>query len=550
MMDRVCPAGSTEPLGVNPVLFWSGTELIVHCFTTPVALQCHLASRLRPGSSVGFVPTMGALHRGHQSLMGRARTENSLVVVSIFVNPLQFGPAEDLGNYPRPLDADKALCAIAGVDILFVPTPQSLYGPSGDDPLRQLTQVRPPLAMTAGLCGRSRPGHFEGVATVVAKLLNIVRPDRSYFGQKDAQQLAIIRRLALDLNLPGEIIGCPIVREASGLAFSSRNAYLSSDERDQASVLFQGLSQAEQTFHQGEQRAEPLKSAVIARVQSAPKVRLEYVELVDPISLEPLDKIEEVGLLAIAAQVGTARLIDNVLLSQPRSIIAIDGPAGAGKSTVTRQIASLLGLRYLDTGAMYRTLTWLVLEAGIELNDEAAVAELMATSDLHFDFPRLVHGATSDEPLTRVWVNSQEVTQEIRSPRVSQHVSAIAAQRRVREHLVEQQRRYGREGNIVAEGRDIGTTVFPEAELKIFLTATNHERAKRRLADLAQQGQALPTLTDLEQQIAERDRQDSTRAVSPLKKAEDAIEILTDGLTIEQVTERIVSLYRELKRQN
>ncbi len=524
-------------------------EKILRCFTTISALQCHLSQQLvraveanAEAPSVGFVPTMGALHIGHQSLIERARANNDIVVVSIFVNPLQFGPAEDLGNYPRPLDADKALCEAAGVDVLFMPTPDSLYGEAGRDPQHKLTQVIPPAAMMNCLCGKSRTGHFEGVATVVTKLLSIVRPTRAYFGEKDAQQLAIIRRLALELNLPGQIIGCPIVREPSGLAYSSRNAYLSTDERDQATALSQGLRLAAERFAQGDRNAEVLKTLVRDHVESQLGYSPEYVELVHPDSLESLETVEEIGLLAIAAQVGTARLIDNTVLAERKAIIAIDGPAGAGKSTVTRRIAQALGLRYLDTGAMYRALTWLVLDAGIDMADEAAVAELMGTSEIRFEFPEL--SQDDDAPqLTRVWVNGTEVTQAIREPHVSRNVSTVAAQRLVREHLVEQQRHYGVAGNIVAEGRDIGTTVFPDAELKIFLTATSVERARRRLADMEQQGQELPTLEALEKEISERDHKDSTREVSPLKKAEDAIEVLTDGLTIEQVTDKIVSLY-------
>jgi len=524
----------------------------VRCFTTIAALQCYLAERSLQAVSaraaapaIGFVPTMGALHVGHQSLIERARTENDITVVSIFVNPLQFGPAEDLGNYPRPLDADKALCEAAGVDVLFLPTPDSLYGLAGQDPQHSLTQVIPPASMVNCLCGQSRLGHFEGVATVVTKLLSIVRPTRAYFGKKDAQQLAIIRRLQRDLNLPGQIIGCPIVRESSGLAYSSRNAYLSVDERDRATALVQGLEAAQASFSRGERSAQVLKDLVRSQATKQLGYEPEYVELVHPNSLESLETVEETGLLAIAAQVGTARLIDNTVLAQRKAIIAIDGPAGAGKSTVTRRIAQALGLRYLDTGAMYRALTWLVLDAGIDMADEAAVAELMDTSKIRFEFPELSQDGESSQ-LTRVWANDTEVTQAIREPQVSRNVSAIAAQRLVREHLVEQQRQYGSEGNIVAEGRDIGTTVFPDAELKVFLTASSAERARRRLADMEQQGQALPALTDLEQEIAERDRKDSTREVSPLKKADDAVEVLTDGLTIEQVTDQIVLLYKSL----
>ncbi len=529
----------------------------MQCFSTVVALQ----RRLQGASSVGFVPTMGALHLGHQSLIDRARRENATVVVSIFVNPLQFGPQEDLAQYPRPLAADQALCAAAGVDVLFLPTVATLYGPGAiATPSIAVTQVVPPAALTQGLCGRSRPGHFQGVATVVTKLINLVRPTRSYFGQKDAQQLALIRQLAIDLNLPGEIIGCPIVREPSGLALSSRNAYLSAKEKRQATALSQGLHKAQEVFKNGERRSAAFVAAARSALTAA-KLAAEYIELVDPTTLQPIEIIEEVGLLAIAAQVGSARLIDNTLLAQRQAIVAMDGPAGAGKSTVTRRVAQALGLRYLDTGAMYRALTWLVLEAGVDLADEAAVAELMATCPIRFEFPQLEPGTDPATQVTRVWVNTKailgdealgheisgdrEITQAIRLPHVNQNVSAIAAQPLVRQHLVEQQQLHGRQGGLVAEGRDIGTTVFPAAELKIFLTASIAERARRRHHDLVQQGQTPPSLDELQQQIAERDHKDSTRAISPLLQAEDAIEVLTDGLTIEAVTEQIVGLYRD-----
>ncbi len=541
----------------------------MRCFSTVAALQ----RQLRDASMVGFVPTMGALHLGHKSLIDRARRDNDVVVVSIFVNPLQFAPGEDLENYPATLAADRALCEAAGVDILFLPNATTLYGNklgsshsgdrSADSNVQaglspELTQVHPPEAMVRQLCGRSRSGHFQGVATVVTKLLNIVRPTRAYFGQKDAQQLAIIRRLATDLNLPGEIIGCPIVREPSGLALSSRNAYLSPQEAQQATALSRGLHKAREVFKNGERCGSALV-AVVRSVMAEADLEPEYIELVHPDTVQPIKRIEEVGLLAIAAQVGSARLIDNTILerspkdnegAQQQGTVAMDGPAGAGKSTVTRRVAQALGLRYLDTGAMYRALTWLVLDADIDPTDEAAVAELMATRAIRFDFPQLDTGTEPGSQITRVWAEEasggdREITQEIRTPRVSQNVSTVAAQPLVREHLVKQQQQYGLQGGIVAEGRDIGTTVFPQAELKIFLTATIAERAKRRLLDLEQQGQTPPKLIELEAQIAERDHKDSTRAVSPLKKADDAIELLTDGLTIEEVTEKIVALYRE-----
>jgi pantoate ligase / CMP/dCMP kinase len=481
--------------------------------------------------SLGFVPTMGALHHGHLSLIDRARRENDIVVVSIFVNPLQFGPTEDLAQYPRPIEADQRLCEQAGVDLLFTPEVVDLYGAAG-----ALTQVEPPQALTQGLCGRSRPGHFRGVATVVTKLLNIVRPTRSYFGQKDAQQLAIIRRLAQDLNLPGEIIGCPIVREPSGLALSSRNQYLSEADRQQATALYRGLLLAKSWVDQGERDGAKLQGA-IAQVLAEAQLTADYIELVDPVSLEPLDRLTSRGLLAVAAKVGTARLIDNMLLQARKPIIAIDGPAGAGKSTVTRQVAQQLGLLYLDTGAMYRAVTWLALHSGVPIGDEPSLTELVSHCDIDL--------APGGEAFTsQVWVNGQEVTEDIRTPEVTAQVSAVSAQPEVRRYLLSQQQRYGDNGGLVAEGRDIGTTVFPDAELKIFLTASVEERARRRCEDLARMGRSADLAT-LTQEIADRDHRDSSRQSSPLLKAEDAIEVVTDGLTIDEVVQMIVSLYRE-----
>ncbi|HEY9648464.1 MAG TPA: bifunctional pantoate--beta-alanine ligase/(d)CMP kinase, partial [Chroococcidiopsis sp.] len=402
-------------------------------FTTVAGLRCHL-ERIKvqgqPGEgkddsapdaplSVGLVPTMGALHDGHLSLMRRARQENDVVVVSIFVNPLQFGPNEDFRRYPRSLEHDQALCEAVGVDVIFAPTAAEFYqaesyqdggdsaAPQGSDSPTpdRITQVIPPAAMMTRLCGRTRPGHFQGVATVVTKLLNAVQPQRAYFGQKDAQQLAIIKRIAADLNLPVEICPCPIVREPSGLALSSRNQYLSDEERSQATALYRGLKQAERLFRQGVLDADRLISAVTAELAALPTLQIDYVELVHPTTLQPLDGVHEAGLLAIAAYVGSTRLIDNIVLRNRKPIIAIDGPAGAGKSTVVRQVAQQLGLLYLDTGAMYRAVTWLALEAGIALDDEAAIAELVSQCKID------ISGLPTESSIA---INDQDVTRAIR----------------------------------------------------------------------------------------------------------------------------------------
>ncbi|XWK86549.1 MAG: bifunctional pantoate--beta-alanine ligase/(d)CMP kinase [Phormidium sp.] len=517
-------------------------------FTTVAALRCYLrqarAGQLNSEFEVGLVPTMGALHAGHLSLIEKARKENDVVVVSIFVNPLQFGPTEDFHKYPRQLESDRQLCEQVGVDVIFAPTPAQLGVVTSEkvtegETALPVTQVIPPLPMISLLCGRSRPGHFPGVATIVAKLLNIVQPENAYFGQKDAQQLAIIRRMVQDLNFPVKIVGCPIIREPSGLALSSRNQYLTPEQKAEAATLYQGLEQAEIAFYKGELKSESLIAIVKAQLARVSSIQTEYVELVHPDTLKPLAEIQEVGLLAIAARLGSTRLIDNIILSKRQPIVAIDGPAGAGKSTVARSVAQSLGLLYLDTGAMYRALTWLVIQSGISVDDEPGVTEIASTCQIDLRM--------SDDPQTgvRVWINGEECTQEIRSLEVTSNVSAIAAQKAVRDELVKQQQQWGEKGGLVAEGRDIGTHVFPDAELKIFLTASVEERARRRRADLqASRGLDL-SLEKMQQDLSERDWKDSNRNIAPLRKATDAIEIQTDGLSIAQVTEQITHLYRE-----
>jgi pantoate ligase / CMP/dCMP kinase len=493
-------------------------------FETILGLRCYLESS--PLATIGFVPTMGALHLGHRSLIDRARLENDVVIVSIFVNPLQFAPGEDLDKYPRQLATDRQLCIEAGVDAIFIPTIASL----GLD--QDLTQVLPPDSLTSELCGRSRPGHFTGVATIVTKLLQIVRPTNSYFGQKDAQQVAIIRKLVQDLYLPGRIVTCPIIRETSGLALSSRNQYLTVQQRTEAATIYRSLQQAQDLFAQGDRQVDTLLTAVRSLLESSPAIQLEYLELVDPQTMAHLDSIQSSGLLAIAARVGDTRLIDNILLIQQSPIIAIDGPAGAGKSTVTKLVAKTLGLQFLDTGAMYRAVTWLVLTAKLPLDNAAEIAELVAKSQIELQGERVL-------------VNGQDISTEIRSLTVTSKVSVIAALGSVRTALVQQQQAIGRNGGIVAEGRDMCTHVFPDAGVKIFLTATVEERARRRLADLRASGELNITLAELAANIAERDYLDSTREIAPLKKAATATEIVTDGMSIDQVVAAIVQMYRD-----
>jgi pantoate ligase/cytidylate kinase len=535
-------------------------ERAVRLFTTVAGLRCYLelhrpnhypsgdamayeSSPIGSVPEVGLVPTMGALHAGHLSLIQRARRENKIVVVSIFVNPLQFGPQEDFQRYPRTLERDRQLCEHAGVDVMFAPNPEQLGIGIPEDPI--LTTVVPASQMTSALCGRSRIGHFEGVATIVTKLFNVVQPNRAYFGQKDAQQLAIIRRMVKDLNMPLEIVGCPTLREPNGLAMSSRNQYLSEEEYTKAATIYRGLQIAEQAFRGGERSAATLVGLVQAELATEPAIAPEYVELIHPETLVSLDMVEESGLLAVAARIGATRLIDNILLSNRQPIVAIDGPAGAGKSTVARLLAEKLGLLYLDTGAMYRALTWLVLQSGVAIDDEPAVAELVSQCEIEFRSQE-TEDSTSQTLPSNILINGCDVTQQIRSLEVTAQVSAIAAQPAVRKELVRQQRRYGQKGGVVIEGRDIGTHVFPDAELKIYLTASVQERARRRQQDLMNQGKGEISLEELEQAIYERDRKDSTRALAPLRKAADAIEVKTDGMTIPEVLEHIAQFYETI----
>jgi pantoate ligase/cytidylate kinase len=506
--------------------------LSIPCFKTIAGLQTYLHQW--EGKRIGLVPTMGALHQGHGSLIERAAQESDCVVVSIFVNPLQFGPQEDFHRYPRNLEQDSQLAQTWGASVIFAPEP----GEMGVEDSSPRTLVVPPKELSDRLCGKYRPGHFTGVATIVLKLLNIVRPTVAYFGEKDAQQLGIIRRLVADLNIPVTIQGCPTVRETSGLALSSRNQYLSNEEKTQASQLYPALLAAQTQFQQGDHHAPSLLATVNKHLIQIPDLKLQYLTLVDPQTLQPLETVTQSGLLALAAYVGQTRLIDNCLLRHRSPIIAIDGPAGAGKSTVTRQVADRLGLLYLDTGAMYRAIAWLVQQSGLDPQDEPQIAELVSQAQLELI-------ARPAPQLTGVTLNGRDISEAIRTPEITALVSAIAAQKAVREVLVRTQRCLGEKGGLVAEGRDIGTQVFPDAEVKIFLTASVEERARRRLHDFQAQGQIQFSLEALQQEIARRDEMDSNREISPLRQAEDAIFLITDGLTIEAVITQILAIVQE-----
>ena len=285
--------------------------------TSVAAVRARLAPLRLPGTSIGFVPTMGALHEGHATLIREALGGNDHVVVSIFVNPLQFDRKDDLDHYPRTLESDIAICRDLGVDAVFAPSASEMY----PEP--------PEMTVQAGqlgrhLCGASRPGHFEGVATVVLKLLQIVQPDRAYFGEKDAQQLAVIRRLVADFNLPVEVVGVPTVREPDGLAMSSRNRRLSRDGRTAALALVRALTAARQAIEAGERSSAAIIAVATRQISADGTVRVDYLEVVDPRTMQPVEEVTGPVLVAGALWVDGVRLIDNVT-AEPGGSPAVPG---------------------------------------------------------------------------------------------------------------------------------------------------------------------------------------------------------------------------------
>ncbi len=277
-------------------------------FNTIEDTRNRIAMAKTEGLTVGFVPTMGALHAGHVSLMERAKRETGFVAVSIFVNPTQFGPTEDLDAYPRDIASDAAKCEKAGVDLIFAPSVGKMY------PIKNRTWVNLEGELTETLCGGKRPGHFRGVTTVCTKLFNIVLPDVAFFGQKDAQQAAVIKAMVADLNMPLKIEVCPIIREENGLAMSSRNSYLTPQQREKAAILYKSLTKCREMFDAGCRDVQKLKAVIIASLQTCDAVTIDYAEIVDFGTLKNIEKIENTALAAIAVKIGTTRLIDNILL--------------------------------------------------------------------------------------------------------------------------------------------------------------------------------------------------------------------------------------------
>ena len=281
----------------------------MNIITSPEDMQKKALALRRAGKRIGLVPTMGFLHEGHLSLVKLARRQADVIILSIFVNPTQFGPNEDFGRYPRNFERDCAMCAAAGVDIIFNPAPEAMY-PAGYSVYVEEN------ALSKGLCGASRPGHFRGVLTVVAKLFNLTLPDVAVFGQKDAQQARLIQQMARDLNFPAIIVLAPIIREPDGLAMSSRNTYLSPTERREALGLQQALKIARQLYREGEHDAQRIIAAMKAGIERLPSARVDYMAIVDADTLQPVQRVDAPVLVALAVYIGKTRLIDNLTLPE------------------------------------------------------------------------------------------------------------------------------------------------------------------------------------------------------------------------------------------
>ena len=277
--------------------------------TTIQEVKDMVAGWRKQEQSIGFVPTMGYLHEGHGSLITEARKQNDKVVVSIFVNPMQFGPTEDLASYPRDLEKDSAFCESLGADLIFHPEPSEMYS----DGFCSYVDMS---VLTEELCGLSRPVHFRGVCTVLTKLFNIVQPDRAYFGEKAAQQLAVVKHMVEDLNMNLEIIGCPIIREEDGLAKSSRNTYLSQEERQAALILSKTIFMGQKMVEEGETDAVKLVEAMKANIRTEPLAKIDYVKAVDGLTMQQVTEIKAPTLVAIAVYIGKTRLIDNFIVKQ------------------------------------------------------------------------------------------------------------------------------------------------------------------------------------------------------------------------------------------
>ena len=473
---------------------------------------------------------MGNLHNGHTKLISTAKNENSYInLVSIFINPLQFDNKLDLENYPKSIDNDIKKAFLSGADAIFIPSNQEIY-PHNDENIPFLKASK---ELSSALCGLKRAGHFDGVCTVVHRLLNLINPKNLYLGEKDWQQLLILKDLIRKEKLKVNIKSVPTQRDYDGIPLSSRNTHLSRSERKLIKIFSNELLLIKESF----KKEKKINLRQITQKLESKQISIEYLEHLHAFNLKKASPKDNISILAGAIICGETRLIDHVFLMKRNPIIAIDGPAGSGKSTVTKLISKKLNLIYLDTGAMYRALSWLLLKEKINYEKKAELNQFLRNVKIIFK-----SNLTSDQD---VFINNYCVTKEIRSQKVTSVVSKISSIKEVREFLVEEQRKIGELGGLVAEGRDIGTTVFPNAEIKIFLTASIDERAKRRQSDTQSKDSQKIGLNKLKELIKKRDFEDSNREISPLVKANDALEIITDGYSINEVADKVIDFYNE-----
>ena len=478
-------------------------------------------------ANINFVPTMGNLHKGHLKLIEVAKKdESNKTLVSIFINPLQFNDKKDFQNYPKTLEIDINLAFEAGANAIFIPNEKEILNN------KNIIHKKASKNLTSNLCGQSRKGHFDGVCTIVLIMLKIINPKKMFLGEKDWQQVLILKNMISELNLKVDINSIPTQRDLDGVPFSSRNNLLTNSERKDLQFFSEELKNAKKNFEENKK----IDLGKILKSLRNRNIKIEYLQHLTAFSLsESIDR-ENITILAGAILCGTTRLIDHVFLMKRKPIIAIDGPAGSGKSTVTKLIAKQLNFIYLDTGAMYRALSWFLINEKINFEDQDNLKNFLTTINIAFK--------TNSNAEQDVFINNICVTEKIRSQEVSSIVSSIAAIKIVREFLVKEQRKLGDYGGIVAEGRDIGTTVFPKAEVKIFLNASINERAKRRKIELEKKGENI-NFNKLKDQIKKRDLNDSSRKISPLAKADDALEVITDNYSAEQIKEKIIKIFYE-----
>jgi len=487
--------------------------------------------RLSNQKDINFVPSMGNLHLGHKKLILEAKKlKDNLVILSIFINPLQFNDKEDFKSYPKTISKDIDLAFSAGADAIFIPCEDEIF-PKNENKI-EYQKASEDLSKT--LCGISRKGHFDGVCTVVYRLIEIVQPKAIFLGEKDWQQLLIIKEMVVRHNIKVAIKSIDTQRDIDGVPFSSRNNLLLKDEREKLKFFSAELFHAKQIFDQTKNIS--LKK-IIKRLKDK-DILIEYLEHVNAFNLKRSTSQMNITMLAGAIKCGNTRLIDHVFLMKRNPIIAIDGPAGSGKSTVSKLIAKKLKFIFLDTGAMYRALSWYLIDKKINYENRKELSSCLSNISITFNS---VAGSKQN-----VIINNHNVTEKIRTQEISSIVSSIASIKEVREFLVTEQRKIGETGGLVAEGRDIGSKVFPNAELKIFLTATINERARRRKNELEAMGYGTINFEKLKNEIKQRDFDDSNREISPLVKSKTAIEIISDGYTVNEIVEKILEIYLEI----